>query len=113
MNFDDENVNEKFYQLRKEYLTPKIKLEDYGITFILTSIPFLLVSLIGIDKLKTPNEKIWIVIVGILAALITNAGYVGDLFCEMYRDSYPHWGDSLVIPLMGIPFLLLMFLGWV
>jgi hypothetical protein len=109
----DKGDSEKFYKLRDEYLTPKYDLENYGITAILFGIGVLIVSLIGLNRIKTPNKKIWIVIVGIFAALLTNVGYVGDLFLEMYRDSYPHWADSLGIPLMGVPFLLLISLGWV
>lgn len=105
--------SEKFYKLREEYLTPKYDLENYGITSIILGFGVLTVSLIGLNRLKTPSKKIWIVIVGIIAALLTNVGYVGDLFLEMYRDSYPHWADSLGIPLMGVPFLILISLGWV
>jgi hypothetical protein len=105
--------SEKFYKLREEYLTPKFDLENYGITSIVLGLGILTISLIGLDRLKTPSKKIWIVIIGIIAALITNVGYVGDLFLEMSRDSYPHWADSLAIPLMGVPFLILISLGWV
>lgn len=111
---DDENRYEKFNQLRKKYLTYKFTLEDYGITLIITGIPFLLISLIGIDRLKTPSKKLRIVIIGILAALVTITSYVCDLFFEMlYRESYPHWADSIAISLTGVPFLLLISFGWV
>ena len=108
-----ENKSTEFYKLRSDYLTAKFKLEDYGLTLILTSIPLLLIFIIGIENLKTPSKKIWLVIIGILAALTTNIGYVGDLFLEYNRESYPHWADSLLIPLMGVPFSIMMCLGWV
>lgn len=105
--------SEKFYELRENYLTPKYKLEDYGITFIILGLITLLVSLIGLNKLKTPSKKVWIVMIGILAALLTNAVYVADLLLEMNRDGFPHWADSLGIPLMGVPFLIFLSLTWV
>ncbi len=105
--------SEKFYKLKETYLTPKYKLEDYGITFIILGLVIVTVSLIGLKKLKTPNKKIWIIITGIFAALLTNTAYVGDLFLEMYRDGFPHWADSLGIPLMGVPFLIFLALTWV
>lgn len=110
---DDENRSLKFQELRKEYLTPKFKLEDYGITLSLLSIPCFVISAIGICKLRTLNSKGSIISVGILAALLTNIGYVGELFLEMGRESFPHWSDSLAIPLMGVPFLFMVSLLWV
>jgi uncharacterized membrane protein len=107
-----ENASEKFYELRKEYLTPKIDLENYGITLTITGTIFLILSIIGFRNLRTPRKKVWIVVIGIVAALFTNVFYVGDLFLEMYRESYPHWADSLAIPLMGVPFLIIVSLTW-
>ena len=109
----EEGDSEKFYKLREEYLTPKFDFENYGITSIILGLGILTISLIGLNRLRTPSKKIWIVIIGIIAALITNVGYVGDLFLEMSRDSYPHWADSLGIPLMEVPFLIIISLGWV
>lgn len=54
----------------------------------------------------------WIVIIGILAALLINIGYIEDLRTELHRGSFPHWGDTLAIPLMATPFFLLLSLGW-
>jgi hypothetical protein len=107
-----ENMNEQFYALRDEYLTPKFNLENYGISFILTGSILSLLAFIGFDKLRTPKKKRCIIIIGIIAALLSNIGYVGDLFLEMYRDSYPHWADTLAIPLMGVPGLILFSLIW-
>jgi hypothetical protein len=109
----EEGDSEKFYKLREEYLTPKFDFENYGVTSIIFGLGILTISLIGLNRLRTPSKKIWIVIIGIIAALITNVGYVGDLFLEMSRDSYPRWADSLGIPLMGVPFLIFISLGWV
>ena len=105
--------SEKFYKLKEEYLTPKIDFENYGITSIILGLGILTISVIGLNRLRTPSKKIWIVIIGIIAALITNVGSVGGLFLEMSRDSYPHWADTLMIPLMGVPILIFISLVWV
>ncbi len=105
--------SEQFYKLRKEYLTPKYNLEDYGITFFITGLVIFVVSALGFDRLRSPKKKVWIVIIGIIAAIFSNVGYVGDLFLEMYRGSYPSWADTIAIPLMGVPFLFLLSLIWV
>jgi hypothetical protein len=72
-----------------------------------------ILSFVGFKKLKTPNRKIWIILLGLSAAILSNIAYVGDLFLEMYRESYPHWADSLAIPLMGVPVLIFVSLLWV
>jgi hypothetical protein len=101
--------SEKFYELRDKYLTPKFGLQDYGLTFFFTGLIFLFFSYKG----KTPSKKFIIILVGFAAALLSNIAYVGDLFLEMYRESYPHWADSLGIPLMGVPVLLILSFVWV
>lgn len=110
---DGENRTLQFYELRSEYLTPKFELEDYGFTLSLLSIPFVLISIRGIGKMRTLNKKSWISAIGIFAALLTCSGYVCELFFEMGRDSYPYWADSLAIPLGGAPILLIVSLTWV
>jgi hypothetical protein len=105
--------SDKFYKLREIYLTPKYKLEDYGITFIILGSVILIVSFIGLGKIKTPCRKFWVIITGVIAALLTVVAYVCDLFLEMSRDGFPMWADSLGIPLMGVPFLLFLSLTWV
>jgi hypothetical protein len=107
-----ESDSNKFYELREEYLTPKHKLEDYGITAIIVGFVIIIVSFIKVERIKSPKSWGGLLAVGILSALITIFGYVGDLFLEMYRESYPHWADSLAIPIMGTPVLLMMALAW-
>ena len=45
-----ENASEQFYELRKEYLSPKIDLENYGVTITITGIFFFILSIIGFKK---------------------------------------------------------------
>lgn len=107
-----EDKTELFHKLRESYLTPKYLLEDYGITAIILSLCIIIVSFIKIENLKTPNTKFKIILLGLTAVFFTNFGYVGDLFLEMIRGSYPHWADSIGIPLMATPFYLLISLFW-
>jgi len=110
---EQKNRTEKYYELRQEYLSPKVTLQNYGITCIILGLFILLVSYIGIRKIKTPSKKIWIVLVGILAALETNRAIIGDLYLDMDRQVFPHWADSIGIFLITIPFTLLLSLIWV
>jgi len=107
------NDSKAFYKLRDDYLTPKFRLINYGITFLQLGLIMSILSFIGFKNLKSPNKKIWIILTGVLAALLSNMAYVCDLFLEMYRDSYPQWADSLAIPLMGVPGLFFLSLLWV
>jgi len=105
--------SEQYFKLREEYLTPKFVLENYGITSIILGSIILVISIIGVSKVKTPKTNIGIIMLGLLAALLTNLGNVGDLFLEGYRESSPPWADSLGIPLMSIPLFFIISIGWV
>jgi hypothetical protein len=105
------DASEKFFNLRDEYLTPKFELENYAITFCIIGI---IIFLIGLKKSKifrVPSKN-KIFLIGMFAALLTVVGYVGDLFLETYRESAPIWADSIGIPLMGVPYQLIIFLIW-
>ncbi len=107
-----ENNSEKFHELRDSYLTPKYSLENYGLTYIILGLYTLILIPKNWRNFKTPKNKALIIIVGVLAVLLTIVAYVGDLFIEMTRYRYPPWADSLGIPLMVTPGLLLIFSGW-
>lgn len=107
------NNSEQYFKLREEYLTPKFVLENYGITSIIVGSIILLISIIGVSEVKTPKTNIGIIMLGLLAALLTNIGNVGDLFLEGCRDTSPPWADSLGIPLMSVPLFFIISIGWV
>ena len=109
IDYDDE----KFYELREEYLTSKDDYFDYGITFVICGLGTILLSVIGIKKIRTPSKRWIIVFVGLLAAITTTIASVVDLFMEVFRGSCPHWADSIGIPLLRVPFILIIFLIWV
>ena len=102
----------EFAALRDEYLTPKFMVENYGLTTLILGVIILILSAMGYNRVKTPSNRIWLVLVGVFSSVLICLAYVGDLFFEMYRGSYPHWADSLGIPLMSVPFILFIFLIW-
>lgn len=105
-----DNNSEQYNKLREEYLTPKIVLENYSFTSIVLGSIILVISLIGITKIKTPKTNLGIVFLGLSATVLTSVGDAGDLFLESYRGSSTFWEDSLVIPLISVPFF---FIVWV
>jgi len=109
----DENASEQFFELRNEYLSSKDDYFDYGITFVICALIILLLSVVASRGIRTPNKRWIIVSIGLLAAITTTMSYVIDLFIQMSRGSYPHWADSLGIPLSGAFGTLIVLLVWV
>ncbi len=105
-------ASDRFHENRDKFLTHKYLFQDYGATFLILGIASLL--LFGANKPVTaPSSKLKIALVGFTAALFTVIGYVGDLFVEAFRGSFPWWADSLGIPLAGAPVLAFIFICWV
>jgi uncharacterized membrane protein (DUF485 family) len=107
-----ENRSEQFYELRDEYLTLKFPLADYGLTIVIVGLILLFVFNKGWSEFKTLPSKGWIIAIGLGAVLTTVIAYVADLFNEYSRGSAPHWADSLGIPLMSVPPMLILLLIW-
>lgn len=105
------NASERFYELRDQYLSNKYRFQDYGFTFLILGVASLLFFRKG-KPVTAPSSNAKIAIVGFGAASLTTGGYVGDLFLEFFRGSYPWWADSIGIPLTGVPFLAFIFIGW-
>ncbi len=108
-----EDASILFQELREQYLTPKIKLADYGLTLFQLGLVLLIFSIIKPSNIKVPGKKATIVVIGIIALLLSIGGFAGDLFLEMKREVYPHWVDSLAIPMMGMPVFFAIGLIWV
>lgn len=95
--------DDDFYALREEMLTPKYRLQDIGISIILFTVAFLSLLKVGGNAIFSPNKKSTIIILAILLPIISVSGFIFDLFQALYRNEFPHWADSLGIPLMGVP----------
>lgn len=112
MEITGEDRSEQFFELRDEYLTIKYSLADYGLTITFIGLIAIFVFYKGWSNFKTVNSKGLIIGLGILATLTTTIFYVADLFNEMARGSAPYWADSLGIPLMSVPPMLILLLIW-
>jgi hypothetical protein len=104
--------SKEYYELRQSMLTPKYYLQDIGILLILISSLFFLFKKLGKNSIKTPNLKIFFILLALFLPIITTGGFVFDLMQAMSRGEFPHWGDSLSIPLMGVPIIFVILLLW-
>jgi len=104
--------SEAFFELRKQSLTPSLKLQDYGLTSVfLGMVMFTILHRSSITTLL-PKKKATAALLGGIAAFATVGAQVGSLFLNFKRGDYPHWADSLGIPLCGMPIMLGMLLLW-
>ncbi len=102
----------EFYQLREIYLTEKYLIEDYGITILIVGLFIFTLFYKGDNSIKIPNTKLKIGLIGFVAVLVSVLGYIGDLFLGMVRGDFPHWADSLIIPLAAVPIIFITLLVW-
>lgn len=102
----------EYWKLREEMLTPKFQLQDYGGTLVALSIGVLLVSRKGWRQLRSPKYRVMLFGLAFATPLLTAGAYVFDLLQGFARGEFPHWADSMAIPLMGVPVLLLVLLAW-
>jgi len=104
--------NDEFWKLRDEMLTPKFQLQGYGGTFVALAIVLFVVSRKGWGQLKSPSSRAALMGIAFFAPLLTAGSYVFDLFQAFDRGEFPHWADSMAIPLMGVPILFVVLLVW-
>ncbi len=105
--------SEAFYKLRDEMLTSKYRLEDYGISLLVLALLVFFIHRKKSMKTSALSSRYWLIAFAISLPFITVAGYVYDLFNAQNRGEFPHWADTLAIPLMGVPFILISLLVWV
>jgi hypothetical protein len=98
-----------YYAARTQALTPKYRLQDYGITSLTLGLALAFVSW---RPLKAPGSRVGFIAIAVVAPLLTTLGFVFDLIQGQARWEFPPWADSLGIPLMGVPGLLLVGLLW-
>ena len=102
----------EYDRVRETYLTSKYDFEDYGYTLTILSIPIFIIGIVGLNRFKTPSNRIDVLTIGLLAALTTNIGSVHSYFLDESRDLYPLWPES-PSPLMGVPVLFVISFIWV
>lgn len=104
--------SEEYFKLRDEMLTPKFRLQDTAITLISFSALLLVFLKLGKGKIKSPKSKSFIILLAWLLPFLTALGYIFDLIQGMVREEFPHWADSLGIPLMGVPIQFIILFVW-
>ena len=109
---EGEHKSQQFHELRALYLTKKHTLENYGLTLIILGVFSLLLFFKGWNNFKIPKNKLSIAIIGISAVIVTAFGYVAELFLESSRGTFPHWADSIGIPLASVPIMVVLLCAW-
>jgi hypothetical protein len=104
--------SEQYWKLRDEMLTPKYQLQNYGVTLASIAITVFLVSRKGKVHIQSPKSRKTLVAVAIVLPLLTAGGYVFDLLQGFNRGEFPHWADSMGIPLMGVPIQFAVLFVW-
>lgn len=98
-----------YFSARDQAVTAKFKLQDYGVTLLACALLFAVVSK---RPLRAPSSRLGFVILAGFAPLLTVVGYTFDLVQAQHRWEFPPWGDSLGIPLMGVPVMFVAGLVW-
>ncbi len=102
----------EYWKLRDEMLTPKFSLQDYGGTLVLGAIAAFFISRRGGRNVTSPRSRAYLIRLSLALPFLTVAAYVFDLLLAYKRGEFPHWADSMGIPLLGSPVLLLIILLW-
>lgn len=101
--------SQAYHEARRQALTPKYRLQDYGGTIMAFA---LVVALLSWRPLKAPATRLGFVVIALMAPTLTGVGFVFDLMQGQSRWEFPPWADSLGIPLMGVPVLLFVGVAW-
>lgn len=99
-----------YFEAREKALTPKYRLQDYGVTLVFVG------TAVGLLSRKrgvpAPATKFGFTLVAFAAPMLTVAGFVFDLLLGSVRQEFPPWADSLGIPLAGVPVIAAVLLVW-
>jgi len=104
--------SEKFFALRREMLTPRYRLFDHGWALIAVALILAAGAITDWRRLRSPASRLLIVGVGIVAVLGTFGAEVFNLMRDAERGDFPHWADSLGIPLAGMLLVAAGLLVW-
>lgn len=94
--------SEAYWDMRDRYLTGKYEFEDYGLTLIIGGILMLLAIRFVLFGRSLPSNKFVILGIGAAAVVSTRFAFVLSLFQDHGRGEFPHWADSLGIPMAGL-----------
>lgn len=106
----DRNDSDKYFAMRQELLSPKYKLQDYGVTGVFLAL--LAGALTRFKSICSPSSIFGFVMVALVAPILTAASFVFDLIQAQSRGEFPHWADSLNIPFAAVPVIFVLSLIW-
>ncbi|WP_162288581.1 hypothetical protein [Tenacibaculum jejuense] len=92
------NKTALFIELRKQHLTVKYYLFDYGMTAVVLSM-FLLFIMTENRELKIYTKKSSIFVLGLIAFIVEVSAIYIHLFIDFGRECFPYWADTIVIPM--------------
>lgn len=101
-----------FYELRRRSLTTSLRLQDYGLTVISLGILAIATARWRQTVSALPKKKVTVAAFGAVAAFVAVAAQVGSLYLDFDRGEFPHWADSLGIPMAGMPVMFIALLLW-
>lgn len=104
--------SKEYFELRDSMLTSKYRIQDTGITYFSIALLVGLIFKLGHHSFKSPRSKFGFTLLALGLPFLTVIGYVFDLMQGMSRQEFPHWADSLGIPLASAPIQLAILLAW-
>lgn len=99
-----EDASTKFSELRRNSLTNRYLLEDYGVIFLSLGAIGGLVLRRKERKIHSPKSGAHIAALGLLSAAVTTLGLTAYLFVGLSRGDYPYWADSAGIGIAAVLF---------
>lgn len=108
-------ASQRYWATREELLTSKFLLQDVGLSaFICAAILYAALRIYRIKHwsdflhVATPRKYKSVVAIGVCAAFAFPFASTAALFIDFDRRMFPPWADSMGIPLMGVPAVLIM-----
>jgi hypothetical protein len=99
--------------LREEFMTARISWQNYGNTLMMVGC-LLPAAASGFSLMqRMARKRFMALLLGIAAAVATTGTELVSLFLDLQRGEFPWFADSIIIPMIGLPFILLLLLGWV
>lgn len=107
-------ISETYHRVRRELLTSKYLFFDHGIQAILVGTIIVYVAVIRRRGISPIRSRTAIHSIAFALPFVSVVAAIFDLFQGQHRWEFPPWADSLGIPLMGMPIILviLMILSW-
>ncbi len=101
-----------FHKLRLDMLSPKDALHDYGWSLVAAGVFALWAGWRKELSLHTPKSPWTIVALAFVLPLLHGWSARFELDQSFLRGEFPTWADTLAIPMMSVPILVVLMLLW-